>query len=297
MTTNLLRVKPDPIPAIHPVPEYLASGALREVYEETKALLQVPWMGVVTMAFAHHPRFYAALMEWLRGLARSGEFLSACAALRATAEEGVGGLGGADLPAALQEAGYAARELEEIRAQIEIFSHGNMPYLLIATTARLLLEGKELSRERAIAPASTAKRDAQPRPLVLMEAHHADAPTRAVYEDIKRRLGLPFVNTDYRALARWPSFFALAWQDLKSTLGSPAYDALVEKVHETAVSLVLSLPNPAGLESATLVAAAEEDASSHEVAEVVRLFQWLLPGLVVNVACIRQRTGAGIAAG
>ena len=43
----------------------------------------------------------------------------------------------------------------------------------------------------------------------------ANPEVRAVYDDIMATLGLPFVNTDYRALARWPSYFALAWSDLK----------------------------------------------------------------------------------
>jgi hypothetical protein len=42
--------RPDPIPAIHPLPEYMATGQVTQWYEETKGALQVPWMGVVTMA-------------------------------------------------------------------------------------------------------------------------------------------------------------------------------------------------------------------------------------------------------
>ena len=43
--------------------------------------------------------------------------------------------------------------------------------------------------------------------LTLMEVHHGDAPTATVYADIRATLDLPVVNTDYRALARWPSYF------------------------------------------------------------------------------------------
>ena len=114
-------------------------------------------------------------------------------------------------------------------------------------------------------------------PFLLMEAHHVDAPTRAVYDDIKERLGLPFVNTDYRALARWPSYFAEAWGDLQPHVQSRKYEAS------------LGLPNPEGLTSAALRQAAEADASGDEVLNVVRLFQWLLPGLITNVAFFRQQ--------
>jgi len=41
----LKRGRPAPIPAIHPMPEYLASGQRGEWYEDTKQVLQVPWDG------------------------------------------------------------------------------------------------------------------------------------------------------------------------------------------------------------------------------------------------------------
>lgn len=77
MTGRLPRLKPEPIPSIHPVPEYLADAKLRAVYEDTKSVLQVPWMGVVTMAFAHYPSFWGALWSGLLELTASAEFVAA----------------------------------------------------------------------------------------------------------------------------------------------------------------------------------------------------------------------------
>ncbi|MBY8978305.1 hypothetical protein KHP62_21040 [Rhodobacteraceae bacterium NNCM2] len=62
---DLPRLKPDPIPRGHPVPEYAATGELAEVYARTRAGLGVPWMGVVAMAFAHFPRFCGTLWSAL----------------------------------------------------------------------------------------------------------------------------------------------------------------------------------------------------------------------------------------
>lgn len=45
------RIYPDPIPEIHPLPEYFVTGQRAEWYAETKDTLQVPWMGVVMMAY------------------------------------------------------------------------------------------------------------------------------------------------------------------------------------------------------------------------------------------------------
>ncbi len=288
------RLLPSPLPAIHPVPEYLASGALAQRYEETKRVLDVPWMGVVTMAMAHYPNFFEALWHGARPLADSTAFEAACRQLRRTTEREVLRLAPGTIEAGLERLGYGAPELDRIRDAIEVFSHGNYPYLLLATVARLLLEGHEM---QCTEPA----RVRDPRPvvpkatLVLMEAHHADAPTRALYAELQAVLGLPFVNTDYRALARWPSYFALAWSGLRPAIDTQSYRSVCAAIHADAVAFVLeTLPNPGHLSAASLrAAAAHDDAGIDEVLNVCRLFQWLLPGLVTNIAYFRKQLAPG----
>lgn len=291
--TALRRVFPDPIPAIHPLPEFLAEGERKRWYEEMKRALQVPWMGVVTMAYAHYPTFFAAFWGGAKPLVASEAFVRELQALRGFVETEVARLSPPPIAKRLAEAGYAPRELEQIREMIEVFSHGNFPYLLLATVVRLLLEEGEM-RGTGEAPRFEGRHaPAAQVPFVLMENHHADAPTRAVYAEVKATLGLPFVNTDYRALARWPSYFALAWGDLKPVVAGADYAALCQAVHEAAVmSVAQALPNPGGMASSGLRAAAAEDASLEEVRQVARLFQWLLPGLVTNIAFFRAQLGS-----
>jgi hypothetical protein len=245
-------------------------------------------MGVVAMSFARYPRFYATLWGGFQELSASAEFLAACHELRQEAE--ATSLSASSILRKLYELGYTEPEIAEIHAVIEVFSHGNMPYLLIATAARLLLESNEIGTSRSISkPVRSRHGPAAGERLVLMEPHHAERQLRDLYEDLKSTLGLPFLNTDYRALARWPSYFDVAWRSLKPLIGTPAYDEAVERVHKKAVALVLALPNPTGLTSARLIAAADEDIAAKSVLDVVRLFQWLLPGLVVNVAYMREQ--------
>lgn len=287
--SSLPRLKPSPLPRIHPVPELLADARLRAVYEDTKATLGVPWMGVVTMAFAHYPTFYASFWAGVRDLCGSTAFDDACASLRAQVESQAAVLCPANLLDSLLALGYAEREIDEIRAVVEVFSQGNMPYLLLATGARLLLEGQPVGRLGPTQPrAATAAAPPLPR-LTLIEPHHADAPTAAVYADIRATLGLPFVNTDYRALARWPSYFALAWSDLRGRVDRPAHAAAVQSIHDFAVDQWSGLPVPPTLTPQAVAAAASADAPLDEVRDVVRLFQWLLPGLATNVACLRAQ--------
>ncbi len=289
----LERKRPDPLPPIHPAPEYLVSGLRAQWYADMKRIFQVPWMGVVTMAFSHYPHFFDCLWQGLKPLAQSQAFVDACRRLRATAETRIHDLNPEPIVRQLQTIGYAPRELDQIRASIDVFSHGNFPYLLTATAARRLLEGHELgSTVHAPEFAGRHAPDCDV-PFVLMEAHHADAGTREVYQDIMHTLGLPFVNTDYRALARWPSYFALAWNGLKPVVRTSEHAAICMEVHRQANQLMGAvLPNPGGLTATALRKAAERDGDPDEILQVARLFQWLLPGLVTNVAFFRAQLSA-----
>jgi hypothetical protein len=178
--TELPRLRPDPLPQVHPLPEYLAEGRVKERYDDLKAVFQVPWMGVVTMAYAHYPTFYDTFWAGLRPLFASRPFVAAFRDLRAHSEDAVKALAPPPIGNRLRELGYASRELDDIRAMIEVFSHGNFPYLIVATLARLLLEGGELGETRT-APAFEGRHAPELRvPFLLIEAHHADPPTRAM---------------------------------------------------------------------------------------------------------------------
>ena len=88
------------------VPEYLADAALSRRYEETKAVLGVPWMGVVTIAFAHYRHFYDALWDGLRPIAESAPFVEGCAALRTFVEGEVRRLHPPPIAGRLEALGY-----------------------------------------------------------------------------------------------------------------------------------------------------------------------------------------------
>lgn len=291
--TGLPRLAPDPVPDIHPLPEYLADDHRKAWYEDMKQVFQVPWMGVVTMAYAHYPSFYECLWRGARELCVSRPFVEACLENRAFVEGRVKALDPPPIGERLGAIGYAPREIEAIREIVEVFSHGNQPYVLLATITRYLLEAGDMQGPTDPAAAPTYSGRHAPDfavPFLLMEAHHADQPTRDVYADVERVLDLPFVNTDYRALARWPSYWAMAWGDLRGVAGTPVHEAICQAVHDRCVALTEStLPNPGGLSAASLREAAGRDAPLAEIRNVCRLFQWLLPGLVTNVAYLRAQ--------
>ena len=289
----LERLRPDPMPAIHPLPEYLASGQRAAWYEDTKQVLQVPWMGVVTMAYTHYPNFFGELWRGLRPLCQSRPFVAAFMDLRDTVESRIAELNPTSVIEPLAAMGYAPQEIDAIRQMNTVFSHGNQLYVLIASIARHLLEIGDMAGSEDAEPFEGTHAPDTMAPFMLMEYHHADEPTRVVYEDIKATLKLPFVNTDYRAFARWPSYFALAWNGLRDKVGTSRHEEITRACHDRAAkSAAEELPNPGGLSSKALRQAAEADASLDEVIQVCRLFQWLIPGLITNVAYFRHQLEA-----
>ena len=287
---DLPRRAPDPIPAIHPVPEYAVEGRRAEWYADMKSVFQVPWMGVVTMAYAHYPTFFEVLWRGTRELAASRPFVETFLGLRAFVEAEIVALDPPPIARRLVDHGYGAREIDSIREVNEVFSHGNFPYTVMSTIARLLVEGGEMTARGEVRPFEGRHAPDVRVPFLLMEAHHADEASRAVYEDVKAVLRLPFVNTDYRAFARWPSYWAMAWGDLRKVAGGEAHEAICQAYHDRVLGAVASeLPNVGGITSAAVREAAATDAPLEEVVGMCRLFQWLLPGLVCNVAYLRAQ--------
>lgn len=286
----LSRQYPEIIPQIYPMPEYLATGQRLTWYEEMKEVLQVPWMGVVTMAYSHYPVFFAELWRGLKPLSRSRQFVDACKELRQLVESETRALDPTPLVDELRSMRYAEREIDHIRQINSVFSHGNQAYVIIATITRHLLEIGDMKGKFSAEPYDGYHGPDATTPFLLMEPHHVDRPTHDIFEDIKQRLRLPFVNTDYRAFARWPSYFSLAWSDLREKVITAQHEAVCQACHHFVAELAADvLPNPGRLRADSLRRAAGGDAGLEEITHMCRLFQWLLPGLITNVAYLRHQ--------
>ena len=283
------RIKPAVIPAINPVPEYLVEGRRKELYEDTKHGLQVPWMGVVTMALADFEAFYEELWRACGPIMQSEEAVKACARLREEIETEIEKLNPAKLNHPLEKMGYSPWEIGNIRQVIEVFSHGNFLYCMMATLSRLALELDQFPPAKLATVYTKRHAPLVDVPFILIEEHHADDQTKETYASIRKALALPFVNTDYRGLSRWPSYFRNAWADLERVVATPEYEATVENVHNRFVEEAMKLPNPTGATADDIKKAAERSVSLERVLEVNQLFQWLLPGLITNVAFLRAQ--------
>ena len=288
MNYSFPRKKPIPLPKIIVTPEYLAKGSLKKSYTDTKLAFNVPWMGVVAMAFAKYPLFYNALWEYLHPLTKSMEFDKLCKKLVIISKKKALELKPKSLIKNLKKIGYNDYEIKKINTLNQIFTTGNMPYLIMATIARIFLDKGELINTKPFKKKITSKISFEDH-LLLIEPHHANNNLKEIYKSIKINLGLPFLNTDYRAFARWPSYFEMSWKSFLPALLEKKYEEKVLEIHSFIIKEALLLPNPNKVKAIQIINAAKEDKKLNEIKKVVNLFQWLLPGLITNVAFMKQQ--------
>lgn len=284
---------PDRNVIVRPVPEHRADAGLKPVYQDLKATFGVPWVGVITQAVAYYRPFFIEAWRQFQPSARTHYFESRCDAIRLSAWEQTGAsFEVPQLASRLQQIGYSDAELGQIRAMLDIFDYGNPKYLVLATAIQ-----QSLCEDRRLGGAAEASRwDLLPRTPIyqldpipaMVEEHHALAGLRAVYDDIKSTLGLPFVNSDYKAMGRWPSYLALAWRDLKPSIDSASYAGIRQDLHEQALAAVDGLPYRYFVDKTRAITVGMPEDDVFELMRVITLFQWLLSGLIINVTWFKR---------
>jgi hypothetical protein len=281
--------RPARIPPVRPIAEHRADAELAMTYEDVKRTLGVPWVGVVVQALAYYRPFFDRAYSQIRPALMSQYFERTCTELRLLCwQDMVDRFSIADQSTALRDtAGYSERELDEIRQLLDTFNYGNPKYFLLITAVNEALLSEESIG--GVRPADSG--DLLPRPPVrassaipaMLEEHHVGGDLRELYDDMKSALGLPFVNSDYKAMARWPTYLERAWQELKPALDTEPYRQVRQKLNDRCVLAARALPYPYRLGRGDLRALGMADSEIDELMDVVRLFQWLLSGLILNV--------------
>ena len=265
MNYSFPRKKPYPVPKIIVTPEYLAKGNLKKSYTDTRLAFNVPWMGVVAMAFAKYPFFYNSLWQYMHPLTKSIEFEKLCKKLVIISKKKALELKPKSLRKNLKKINYNDFEIKKINEVNQIFTTGNMPYLIMATIARIFLGEGELINTKSFKKNKSTSLIADDNYMLLIEQHHANKSLKEIYKSIKSNLGLPFLNSDYRAFARWPSYFEMAWKSFLPALLSSKYEKKVLEIRNFIIKEVLLLPNPNKIKSIQFINAAKKDKKLDEI--------------------------------
>jgi hypothetical protein len=263
-----------------------ADERVKEVYRDLKESLRTSVVNVLFQAYAANPRFLDYTWRRLRPSMLAPPFIEQARRIADVADRSIEGWPISDHAAILHSRNYGDNDLRKLREIVQLF-HGINPKLLIITNAvRVALSGEPIGGVGVPHPQKLVDRDKLVRDLrglmvTLVEEREAPLRVRMIYEDIQRATGLPFVNTDYRAMGSYPDWLEVFWGDCKPLMQDPRYREATARLDAAAREAARLLPYPLYMNA---------DAFS-DMAEVNEVFCNLLPGLLVNIAIARRGLG------
>ena len=264
------------------VPEKQAEGQAREIFKEIKQGLDVPYVSTFFRALASFPQFLDLFWKSAKPVASTQEFFSFSERLGAEAYTRVHNyLSVPQLQNGSTEVHFGNDHETALQQVIELYQHSSPMLLLIC--AALVQEFENPGREaQRSTPISSQQKFSEISLITVEDA--APAPSRKIFEDIKRTLNVPFLNSCYLNLGQSPEFLKRYWESLKPVLRTPAYEQNRLAILESALSLAAELPAPLQLSVSQMEEAGVLVDDIHRIAQVAELFLDVLSRQVLNMA-------------
>jgi Halocarboxylic acid dehydrogenase DehI len=273
------------------IPESDAHGQVKQVYDDTKLALGLPYVDFVFQAFGRYPTFLELHWRSLKPVVESQQFFDLAERLRADGYTRVHSYFRVpDLCAEIGSLGLDAATRKEITSVVDLYHYGRALVLLTLAAQYQAFEAPVGQDTTRILPASHPVFSETP---VLIEEEAAPPSTRRIFDELKHNLHLPFLPGEYRAFARWPVFLEAYWQSLKPVIESPVYEGSQHALRETAFSLASEFPCPVKLSISDLSEAGMSDADITSVVRITELLVRSLSASVLNVAVAKIGTEGG----
>lgn len=264
-----------------------AGPEISGLYGDIRNSLRIPWTPALFQALASYPVYLNLAWRTIKPAVMTDEFRSDSFGIREAAE--------ADVQAnhrskrTLADASAAElddEDLDDIRANIHAFRYGNPKLFIMANALHRSLAGETVGSSVESNPAdeTNEERYVQTVELDMVQENEADERMLELYDEIKKTVGMPIINSDYKALARWPSFLEMAWEDLKPAIGLNWYRTAEEEILNLSRGLAddLAVPLKLGLDECISAGVAKDDLN--DLADILELFASGLPGLILNIS-------------
>jgi hypothetical protein len=268
------------------VREKEADGRTRQIFEELKQSLGIPFVPVVYQALATYPEFLDQHWRAFSPLLATNQFFQLGDRLRGEAYTRMHNYFQiSDLCEPLTEMSFSEGAKHQLGEVIDLFNYTN-PLLLVIVSAQMLAFehpiGGQVSGEegRAEHPAF------HERPT-LVEEKVASPAVKKIYEEMKRALNLPVVNTDYRAFARWPDFLREYWKALRPIVQAPSYREQQRGLCESSEAMVKELSTKIDFSQEWIETVDIDEKQLESILRITEIFQNILSGLMLNVAAAK----------
>lgn len=270
-----------------------AQGRTAEIYEDIKSTLGVPLVNVMYQAWAAYPAFLDLHWRAVKPALESQQFYRLGDRLRADAYTRTHNYFSIpDLCHQVEDLRFSTGAREELAEAVELFHYSDALLMLIVCAQLQAFDTHSTRPWEAAAPALRPVFERRP---VLIEEEMAPGPVKKIYEDIKRTNGCPFINTEYRALARWPDFLSAYWQLLKPMMQAPMYAECRYAMRETAWSLAREVRFASDVSVSQLSDAGMEDEDVAALVRITEMFVKNFSGLLLNIAAAKIGMEGGTA--
>ncbi|MGH2442869.1 MAG: halocarboxylic acid dehydrogenase DehI family protein [Chloroflexota bacterium] len=258
------------------VSEADAQGAVKAIYDDIKNTLRVPVVNLVFRVLATQPDFLQLAWRQLEPNLRTVYFESRADVIRAAAVQGAEKLGSPPKP---EDSGVASL--------LGLFHYVNPKLLLAVAVLRSAVNGQYPMLEKL--PESEKRQietgvDPRMPTISLIDEETASPAIADIFADIKATLGIPVLNTDYRALATYPSYLQIAWEALKPATSTAGYRSLERELRMMAEQTILVLPFRVEINPHIMRLCGLTESECERIRQTLDVFYKLLPGLVANIA-------------
>lgn len=272
------------VQAVTEVPEGEAEGKIKSVYDDIKATLRTPIVGLAFRALAVQPDYLEVAWIALKPNVQTVFFEARADELRAFAVRTLTAEGAASAPAIPEPA----------RAALDVFHYVNPKLLLAIAALRSAASGQqprlaELTRDekRQVAPGVPEGAHAPN----LVDPATASEPVSGFFRQIETALSAPAVPCEYRALAAWPDYLRSGWDAIRGLMATPTYRQVVRELRSMAEETVVALPYRMDINPHVLRQSGLSERDLDDVHHTLRTFYRLLPEQVAGTALLAHGTG------
>ncbi len=277
-----------------PILEADAPPSTRAVFDEARASMRAPFTPALFRTLGRWPAYLELVWPQLRPSVETAGFRGSAQYLAAMAREAVDQFYEPVFgPESLRQAGLTDADLAGIAATLEVLHLTNPQALLLAGALTEAIERPRVGGQGRPEPRDLSDEEARIAAYEWRMAEEAELPpaVRALADDVKTILGLPFLTDDFRALARWPAFLEQAWAELRELRVYKLFRQRGRGLYFYARSSSRFLAQPLEANAERLRAAGLTDGDIDGVADALRMFCGVLPNHMMNTAAMQHALG------
>lgn len=177
-------------------------------------------------------------------------------------------------------------DASRVEWELDSFEYGNPQVLIQQVVLTRVMQGLSSGRKGKVGPRHLPSRYRWPE-IQLVDEQNAPGEVPVLYQEIRRVLGLPLVNSDYQALAKWPGFLKQVWEDVARWRTRSHYGRLERELADMGNVAAQRLSPPVMIARTELLDALGDESELENLRQMVQMFTQLLPGLIINDALSR----------